>query len=155
MYETLEPKNAYRTMFERLTQKSLRVIELAQQETRSEGHAFVGSEQILIGLILERTGIAAQVLRACEVDLEDVRRETQKIIGVGSGSPAEFSFTIRGKRILELAWEESRSLGHTAIGTEHLLLALVKESDCVAYLVLQELNVDLKSVVSKLMDKVA
>lgn len=142
-------------MFQRFTPKSVRAIELAQQETRSGGHAFVGSEQILIGLILEGTGIAAKVLRASEVDVDHVRRETRRIIGTGSGSPAEIGFTIAGKRILELAWEESRNLGHNAIGTEHLLLALVKEGDSVAYRVLQELKVDLPSVVSKIMDKLA
>jgi ATP-dependent Clp protease ATP-binding subunit ClpC len=133
-------------MFERLTEKSMKALELARQEARAEGHAFVGSEQILIGLIVEGTGIAARVLQSKQVDLEAVRREARKIIGIGAGSPAEIAFTPKAKRALELSWDEALLLRHNYIGTEHLLLGLLRDGDNVAVKVLQNFGVDIREV---------
>ena len=112
-------------MFERFTEKAIKVIMLAQEEARRLGHNFVGTEQILLGLIGEGTGIAAKVLKSMGVNLKDARVEVEKIIGRGSGFVAvEIPFTPRAKRVLELSLEEARQLGHNYIGTEHLLLAI-------------------------------
>lgn len=112
-------------MFERFTEKAIKVIMLAQEEARRLGHNFVGTEQILLGLIGEGTGVAAKVLKSMGVNLKDARIEVEKIIGRGSGFVAvEIPFTPRAKRVLELSLEEARQLGHNYIGTEHLLLGL-------------------------------
>ena len=109
-------------MFERFTEKAIKVIMLAQEEARRLGHNFVGTEQILLGLIGEGTGVAAKVLKSMGVNLKDARVEVEKIIGRGSGFVAvEIPFTPRAKRVLELSLEEARQLGHNYIGTEHLL----------------------------------
>lgn len=148
-------KSAYRhdagdgknAMFERFTEKAIKVIMLAQEEARRLGHNFVGTEQILLGLIGEGTGVAAKVLKSMGVNLKDARIEVEKIIGRGSGFVAvEIPFTPRAKRVLELSLEEARQLGHNYIGTEHLLLGLIREGEGVAARVLENLNVDLTKV---------
>jgi ATP-dependent Clp protease ATP-binding subunit ClpC len=149
-------KSAYRhdagdgineTMFERFTEKAIKVIMLAQEEARRLGHNFVGTEQILLGLIGEGTGVAAKVLKSMGVNLKDARIEVEKIIGRGSGFVAvEIPFTPRAKRVLELSLEEARQLGHNYIGTEHLLLGLIREGEGVAARVLENLGVDLSKV---------
>jgi ATP-dependent Clp protease ATP-binding subunit ClpC len=134
-------------MFERFTEKAIKVIMLAQEEARRLGHNFVGTEQILLGLIGEGTGIAAKVLKSMGVNLKDARIEVEKIIGRGSGFVAvEIPFTPRAKRVLELSLEEARQLGHNYIGTEHLLLGLIREGEGVAARVLENLGVDLSKV---------
>ncbi|MGC6483071.1 MAG: ATP-dependent Clp protease ATP-binding subunit [Synechococcus sp.] len=134
-------------MFERFTEKAIKVIMLAQEEARRLGHNFVGTEQILLGLIGEGTGIAAKVLKSMGVNLKDARVEVEKIIGRGSGFVAvEIPFTPRAKRVLELSLEEARQLGHNYIGTEHLLLGLIREGEGVAARVLENLGVDLAKV---------
>ena len=101
-----------RMMFERFTEKAIKVVMLAQEEARRLGHNFVGTEQILLGLIGESTGIAAKVLKSMGVSLKDARVEVEKIIGRGSGFVAvEIPFTPRAKRVLELSLEEARQLG--------------------------------------------
>ena len=132
-----------RAMFERFTEKSIKVIMLAQEEARRLGHNFVGTEQIFLGLIGEGTGIAAKVIKSMGINLKDARVEVEKIIGRGSGFVAvEIPFTPRAKRVLELSLEEARQLGHNYIGTEHLLLGLLREGEGVAARVLENLGAD-------------
>ncbi|XP_042001187.1 ATP-dependent Clp protease ATP-binding subunit ClpA homolog CD4B, chloroplastic-like [Salvia splendens] len=132
-----------RAMFERFTEKAIKVIMLAQEEARRLGHNFVGTEQILLGLIGEGTGIAAKVLKSMGINLKDARVEVEKIIGRGSGFVAvEIPFTPRAKRVLELSLEEARQLGHNYIGSEHLLLGLLREGEGVAARVLENIGAD-------------
>jgi len=134
-------------MFERFTEKAIKVIMLAQEEARRLGHNFVGTEQVLLGLIGEGTGVAAKTLKTMGVTLKDARAEVEKIIGRGSGFVAvEIPFTPRAKRVLELSWDEARQLGHNYIGTEHLLLGLIREGEGVAARVLENLGVDMNKV---------
>jgi ATP-dependent Clp protease ATP-binding subunit ClpC len=134
-------------MFERFTEKAIKVIMLAQEEARRLGHNFVGTEQVLLGLIGEGTGIAAKTLKSMGVNLKDARAEVEKNIGRGSGFVAvDIPFTPRAKRVLELSWDEARQLGHNYIGTEHLLLGLIREGEGVAARVLENLGVDLNKV---------
>ena len=134
-------------MFERFTEKAIKVIMLAQEEARRLGHNFVGTEQVLLGLIGEGTGVAAKTLKSMGVNLKDARVEVEKIIGRGSGFVAvEIPFTPRAKRVLELSWDEARQLGHNYIGTEHLLLGLIREGEGVAARVLENLGVDLNKI---------
>ena len=134
-------------MFERFTEKAIKVIMLAQEEARRLGHNFVGTEQVLLGLIGEGTGVAAKTLKAMGLNLKDARAEVEKIIGRGSGFVAvEIPFTPRAKRVLELSWDEARQLGHNYIGTEHLLLGLIREGEGVAARVLENLGIDLNKV---------
>ena len=146
-------------MFERFTEKAIKVIMLAQEEARRLGHNFVGTEQILLGLIGEGTGVAAKVLKSMGVNLKDARIEVEKIIGRGSGFVAvEIPFTPRAKRVLELSLEEARQLGHNYIGTEHLLLGLIREGEGVAARVLENLGVDISKVrtqVIQMLDEIA
>ena len=134
-------------MFERFTEKAIKVIMLAQEEARRLGHNFVGTEQVLLGLIGEGTGVAAKTLKSMGVNLKDARVEVEKIIGRGSGFVAvEIPFTPRAKRVLELSWDEARQLGHNYIGTEHLLLGLIREGEGVAARVLENLGIDLNKI---------
>ncbi len=138
-------------MFERFTEKAIKVIMLAQEEARRLGHNFVGTEQILLGLVGEGTGIAAKTLKGMGINLKEARAEVEKIIGRGSGFVAvEIPFTPRAKRVLELSWDEARQLGHNYIGTEHLLLGLIREGEGVAAKVLESLGVDLSKLRSNL-----
>ena len=131
-------------MFERFTEKAIRVIMLAQEEARRLGHNFVGTEQVLLGLIGEGSGLAAKTLKSMGVNIKDARAQVEKIIGRGSGFVAvEIPFTPRAKKVLELSWDEARQLGHNYIGTEHLLLGLIREGEGVAAKVLENLGVDL------------
>jgi ATP-dependent Clp protease ATP-binding subunit ClpC len=134
-------------MFERYTEKAIKVIMLSQEESRRLGHNFVGTEQILIGLIGQGTGIAAKVLRSMGVNLKDARIEVEKIVGRGSGFVAlEIPFTPEAKRVLEFAQSESDELGHNYIGTEHLLLGSIVETENKAVRVLETLGVDLTKI---------
>jgi ATP-dependent Clp protease ATP-binding subunit ClpA len=138
-------------MFERFTEGAIKVIMLAQEESRRLGHNFVGTEQILLGLIGQGKGIAARTLKAMGIDLKDARTEVEKIIGRGSGFVAvEIPFTPRAKRVLEVSWQEARRLKHNYIGTEHLLLGVLHDSDSVAVNVLQNLYVDFDQLRSQL-----
>nr|NP_045112.1 Clp protease ATP binding subunit [Cyanidium caldarium]Q9TM05.1 RecName: Full=ATP-dependent Clp protease ATP-binding subunit ClpA homolog [Cyanidium caldarium]AAF12982.1 unknown [Cyanidium caldarium]WDB00238.1 Clp protease ATP binding subunit [Cyanidium caldarium] len=140
-----------KNMFERFTEKAVKVIMLAQEEARRLGHNFVGTEQILLGILGEGTGLAAKALKSMGITLKDARIEVEKIIGRGSGFVAiEIPFTPRAKKILELAIEESRILTHNYVGTEHLLLGLIKEGEGVAARVLENLGVDLPKLRSNI-----
>lgn len=130
-------------MFERFTEQAIKVIMLAQEEARRLGHNFVGTEQLLLGLIGEGTGVAAKVLSNFGVTLKDGRIEVEKIIGRGSGfTPVEIPFTPRVKRVLEASLDEARKLDHNYIGTEHLILGLLQDAEGVAAKVLDNLGVD-------------
>lgn len=132
-------------MFERFTQKAINVIPLAQEEAGRLGHQYVGTEQLLVGLIAEGSGIAAGALKSVGVMLDSAQDEVEKIIGHGSGIKGwEFPFTPRGKLALNNAIAESQKLGHNYVGTEHLLLGLLQVTDGVGVQILQNLGVDLK-----------
>nr|QJH88417.1 ClpC [Pterocladiophila hemisphaerica] len=131
-------------MFERFTEKAIKVIMLAQEEARRLGHNFVGTEQILLGLIGEKHGIAAEVFALMKIELEKVRLQIEKIIGRGSGFiSVDIPFTPRAKKVLELSLIEAKTLGHNYISTEHLLLGLIQEKDSIAIKVLEILNLNL------------
>ena len=143
-------------MFERFTEKAIHVIMLAQEEARRLGHNFIGTEQILLGLIGEKDGIAGKILKNAAVDLKSARVEVEKIIGRGSGFVSvEIPFTPRAKRVLELAWTEARALNHNYIGTEHLLLGLIREGDGVAIRVLANRGADTESFRSSVIHMLA
>src|SRR5580658_7743583 len=134
-------------MFERFNEPAIKSIMWTQEEARRLGHNFVGTEMILLGLIREDSNAASSALQAMGVNLANARVETEKIIGRGSGFVAvEIPFTPRAKRVLELSWDEARQLGHNYIGTEHLLLGLIREGEGVAARVLENLRVDLTKV---------
>nr|YP_003002285.1 ATP-dependent clp protease ATP-binding subunit [Aureoumbra lagunensis]ACS36997.1 ATP-dependent clp protease ATP-binding subunit [Aureoumbra lagunensis] len=134
-------------MFERFTEKAIKVVMLSQEESRRLGHNFVGTEQILLGLIGENGGVAYKVLRSLGVTLREARTEVERIIGRGSGFVAvEIPFTPRAKRVLEIAIEEARDLGHGYIGTEHILLALLEEEVGVGVRVLQQLGLEVSQI---------
>uniref|UniRef100_UPI0030D964F0 Clp protease N-terminal domain-containing protein n=1 Tax=Calothrix sp. NIES-2098 TaxID=1954171 RepID=UPI0030D964F0 len=138
--------------FERFTQKAITAISIAQSESRRLGHKYVGTEQILLGLVGEGSGFAAQFLNSVGVNLENAQIEVEKIIGRGKGlTPVDIPYTPRAKQVLELTVEESRKLGVNYIGTEHILLGLLKEGEGdrergVGIKVLQNLGVDLVSL---------
>ena len=137
-------------MFERFTERAIKVVMLAQEEARRLGHNFVGTEQILLGLINEGTGVGPKVLKSMGLNLKDARFEVERIVGRGSGFVAvEIPFTPRAKRVLELSLEEAGQLGHNYIGTEHILLGLIKEGEGVASRVLESLGVDLSKIRSQ------
>ncbi len=140
-------------MFERFTDSAIKVIRLAHEEARRLGHNFVGTEQLLLGLVGEGNGIAAKALKALGVNLKEAREEIEKIIGRGSGFVAvEIPFTPRSKRVLELSLEESRTLGQDYVGTEHLLLGLIRDGEGVAAKVLINLRVDAKEIRAKVIE---
>lgn len=131
-------------MFERFTEKAIKVVMLSQEESRRLGHNFVGTEQILLGLLGEGTGVAFKVLSDEGLNLKDARMEIERIIGRGAGFVAvEIPFTPRAKRVLENSIEESRDLGHGYVGTEHILLSLLEEEEGVAWSLIEDLKVDL------------
>jgi Clp amino terminal domain, pathogenicity island component len=134
-------------MFERFTDRARRVIVLAQEEARLLDHDYIGTEHILLGLIREREGVAAQALESLGISLEAVRAEVEQVIGRGQTTPGpQIPFTPRSKKVLELSLREARSLGHDYIGTEHILLGLIREGEGVAAQVLVKLGADLSRV---------
>jgi ATP-dependent Clp protease ATP-binding subunit ClpC len=134
-------------MFERFTDRARRVVVYAQEEARLLGHNYIGTEHILLGLIREGEGLAAQALDSLGISLEAVRQQTEEIIGHGLDVPeGRIPFTPRAKKVLELALRESLQIGHTYIGTEHILLGLIREGEGVAAQVLARLGADLRRV---------
>ncbi len=130
-------------MFERFTERARQVVVLAQEEARELKHNYIGTEHLLLGLLREGDGVAARVLGALEVSLEDVRGEIMRIVGEGEHeAQGQIPFTPRAKKVLELALREALSLGHNYIGTEHILLGLVRESEGVAARILNDLDAD-------------
>src|SRR5690554_4004303 len=140
-------------MFGRFTERAQKVVVLSQEEARRLGHNVVGTEHILLGLAAEGEGVAARALQNMEISLEKVRSEVEKVIGRGEGTPqGQIGFTPRAKRVLELAFDEARQLGHTYIGTEHILLGLIREGEGVAAQVLRNLGADLDKVRRQVVD---
>lgn len=134
-------------MFERFTERARKVVYLAQQEAARLGHNVVGTEHLLLGLVVEGEGVAAKALEVLEISLDRIRQEVEKIIGSGEPNPfGEIPFTPRAKRVLELAVDEGRQMGHNYVGTEHILLGLIREGEGVAAQVLKNLGADLEKV---------
>jgi ATP-dependent Clp protease ATP-binding subunit ClpC len=131
-------------MFEKFTEGAIKVIMLSQEEARRMGHNFVGTEQLLLGVIGQRHGIGARALKKIKITLKKARKEIELYIGRGTGFVAsEIPFTPRAKRVLEMAVHEGKDLGQNFVGTEHILLALIAESDGVAMRTLDKLNVNI------------
>jgi ATP-dependent Clp protease ATP-binding subunit ClpA len=134
-------------MFERFTDRARRVVVLAQEEARMLNHNYIGTEHILLGLIHEGEGVAARALESLGISLEAVRQQVEEIIGQGQQAPSgHIPFTPRAKKVLELSLREALQLGHNYIGTEHILLGLIREGDGVAAQVLVRLGADLNRV---------
>ena len=134
-------------MFERFTDRARRVVVLAQEEARMLNHNYIGTEHILLGLIHEGEGVAAKALESLGISLEAVRQQVEEIIGQGQQAPSgHIPFTPRSKKVLDLSLRESLQLGHNYIGTEHILLGLIREGEGVAAQVLVRLGADLMRV---------
>src|SRR5437868_5963345 len=135
-------------MFDRFTDRARRVMGLARQEAQRFNHEYIGTEHILLGLIQEGSGVAANVLRNLDIDLDKIRREVEKIVQSGPSmvTMGQLPFTPRAKKVLELAVEEASNLGHNYIGTEHLLLGLIRENEGIAAQVLLNLGTKLEEV---------
>lgn len=132
-------------MFNKFTERSQRVLVLAQEEAIRLGHSSIGTEHLLLGLVLEGGGIAAKALEAMEVNPSVVLSEVEKLIGSTNVKPVKMFYTPRAKRVIELSYDEARRLGHSYIGTEHLLLGLIREGEGVAAHVLSNLGVNLNN----------
>ena len=135
-------------MFDRFTDRARKVMALAREEARRFNHEYIGTEHILLGLVKEGSGVAANVLQNLDIELKKIRLEVEKIVQSGSDlvSVGQLPFTPRVKKVLEYAMEEARALGHNYIGTEHLLLGLLREQEGVAAQVLLNLGVKLEDV---------
>jgi ATP-dependent Clp protease ATP-binding subunit ClpC len=141
-------------MFERFTDRARRVLALAREEAKKFNHQYIGTEHLLLGLIIEGSGVAAHVLEQMNVELDKVRHEIEKMVQSGPdtvivGQPP---LTPRTKKVLELAWDEARELQHNYIGTEHILLGLIRENEGIAAQVLLNLNLNLEDVRNKVME---
>jgi ATP-dependent Clp protease ATP-binding subunit ClpC len=139
-------------MFERFTERARRVVVLAQEEASALNHNHIGTEHLLLGLVRDGEGVAARALQELEISLDAVREQVEEIIGRGKHEPAEghIPFTPRAKKVLELSLREARQLGHDYIGTEHILLGIIREGDGVGAQVL----VNLGGKLSRVRDKV-
>jgi len=145
--ESIRPLFEERDMFERFTDRARRVVVLAQEEARMLNHNYIGTEHILLGLIHEGEGVAAKALESLGISLEGVRQQVEEIIGQGQQAPSgHIPFTPRAKKVLELSLREALQLGHNYIGTEHILLGLIREGEGVAAQVLVKLGADLNRV---------
>ncbi|MEK7199479.1 MAG: Clp protease N-terminal domain-containing protein, partial [Bacteroidota bacterium] len=140
-------------MFNRFTERARKVIILAKEEARRFNHDYIGTEHILLGLIREGEGVAAAVLEKMGVDLQTIRLEVEKVVQPGPTTQilGDIPFTPRAKKALELAAEEARALGHNYIGTEHILLGIIREGESVASQVLLNLGLDLYRVRNEVM----
>jgi ATP-dependent Clp protease ATP-binding subunit ClpC len=137
-------------VFERFTKRARQVVVLAQGEARLLNHNYIGTEHLLLGLLGDEEGVAARTLESLDVTTEDVRARVVAIIGHGDEPPtAQIPFTPRAKKVLELALREAVTLGHNYIGTEHVLLAIVRVEDGVANRILLELGIDAETVRSR------
>lgn len=135
-------------MFDRFTERARKVMSLARQEAQRASHDYIGTEHILLGLVAEGSGVAAQVLRRLEVEPRRIRTEVEKIVkdGTSMATMGQLPFTPLAKKVLEFSLEEAQNLGHSYLGTEHLLLGLIRETDGIAARVLRELGVEVESV---------
>ena len=142
-------------MFEKFTDRARRVVVLAQEEARMLDHNYIGTEHLLLGLIHEGHGVAAGALESLGISLEDVRRNVEEMIGRGEAAPSgHIPFTPRAKKVLELSLRESQQLGQDYIGTEHILLGLIREGEGVAAQVLVKLGADLNRVRQQVLEMV-
>ena len=142
-------------MFGRFTEKAQKAILLAQEEAKRLRHNYVGTEHILLGLLAVTEGVAAQSLNNMGVNLENARNEVIKLVGQGDYEADIMGFTPRTKRLFELSFLEARNLGHNYVGTEHILLGLLEESEGVAVLVLKKLGVDIQKLEENILDMLA
>ena len=144
-------------MYERFTDRARKVMQLANQEAQRFNHEYIGTEHILLGLVKEGSGVAANVLKNLEVDLRKIRQGVEKIVKTGPSmvTMGQLPFTPRAKKVLELSMEEASNLGHNYIGTEHLLLGLIKENEGIAAQVLLNLGVKLEDVREEVPSSVA
>ena len=141
-------------MFDRFTDRAKKVMNLARQEAQRFNHEYLGTEHILLGLVQEGSGVAANVLKNMGIDLSKIRAEVEKIVKTGPSmvTMGQLPFTPRAKKVLELSMEEASNLGHNYIGTEHLLLGLIKENEGIAAQVLMNLGVKLEDVREEVLD---
>jgi len=134
-------------LFERFTERARQVVVLAQDEARALKHNYIGTEHILLGLLREEEGLGARALESLGIAIEPVRAQVAQIIGQGDeAATGQIPFTPRAKRVLEFALREARALGHTYIGTEHLLLGLAREGDGVGMRILVDLGADAETI---------
>ena len=134
-------------MFERFTERARQVVVLAQDEARALKHNYIGTEHILLGLLREEEGLAARVLESLDITVEEVRAQVARIVGQGDEvTTGQIPFTPRAKKVLELALREALSLGHNYIGTEHILLGLLREEEGLAARVLESLDITVEEV---------
>jgi ATP-dependent Clp protease ATP-binding subunit ClpC len=142
-----DPKGASRELFERFTERARQVVVLAQDEARALKHNYIGTEHILLGLLREEEGLAARVLESLDITVEEVRAQVARIVGQGDEvTTGQIPFTPRAKKVLELALREALSLGHNYIGTEHILLGLVRENEGVAARILLDFDADAEKI---------
>ena len=140
-------------MFERFTDRARRAVVLAQEEARMLEHNYVGTEHLLLGLIREGSGVAARALETLDISLEMVRQEVTEMIGRGQSAPSgHIPFTPGAKHVLELSLREALALDHSYIGTEHILLGLIRESDGVAAQALVRLGADLETTRARILE---
>jgi len=131
-------------VFERFTDRARRVVVQAQEEARTRGHDHVGTEHVLLGLVHDSGGVAAKALESLQISAEVVRQRVDELTGPGERAPSgRIPFTPQSKEVLKLALQESRALGHNYVGTEHILLGLIRDGDGVAAQVLAALGADL------------
>ena len=143
-------------MFERFSDRARRVVVLSQEEARLLNHNYIGTEHILLGLVHEGEGLASRALRSLDITLDAVRQQVEEIIGQGGSPPSEqIPFTPRAKKVLELSLREALQLGHNYIGTEHILLGLIREGEGVAAQVLVRLGASLPTVRARVLQLVA
>jgi ATP-dependent Clp protease ATP-binding subunit ClpC len=134
-------------VFERFTDRARRAVVLAQEEARMLNHDYIGTEHLLLGLASERDGVAGKALMSLDISIEAIRRQVEEIVGQGHAAPTgHIPFTPRSKKVLELSLREALQLGHNYIGTEHILLGLVREGEGVATQVLVQLGANLSGV---------
>ena len=135
-------------LFERFTERARRVVVLAQDEARGLRHNYVGTEHILLGLLREEEGVAARVLESLDITIEEVRAQIKRIIGEGDEplSTGQIPFTPRAKKVLELSLREAMVLGHSYIGTEHILLGIARENSGVASRILLDHDADAEKI---------
>jgi ATP-dependent Clp protease ATP-binding subunit ClpC len=141
-------------MFDRFTERARKVIMLAKEEARKFNHDYIGTEHILLGLLREGEGVAAAVLQSLGLNLDMIRQEVEKLVQPGSGTivSGDIPFTPKSKKVIEFAMEEARSLGHNYIGTEHLLLGLIRETEGMASRVLINVGLNLEKVKQEIME---
>jgi len=136
-------------LFERFTERNRQIVAYAQEESRSLRHNYIGTEHLLLGVLLEKEGLAARVLGSLDIEFDDVKQAIIKIVGEGdvkSKPEDQIPFTPSSKKVLELSLRESLALGHNYIGTEHTLLGIVRENDGVTMRILHELGVDAEQI---------